>query len=101
MREGVVPGTGNEDNVFRRLQAGAFVLKKDAVRKYGVSTLATLTKPIARFASGGKVSGTAAGPLRAVRVELAVGSSKVNATIDARDETQLIRLLEAAQRRSR
>jgi hypothetical protein len=35
-----------------------------------------------------------------VRVELAAGGSKVNASIDARDETRLLQLLDAARARA-
>jgi len=40
------------------------------------------------------------GPTRTVRVELASGSNKVNATIDARDESRLLQLLEVARARA-
>ena len=55
MRGGRVPGTGNEDTVPRTLQAGAFVLRKAAVQKYGGSALARLAGGVARFATGGRV----------------------------------------------
>jgi hypothetical protein len=55
MRGGRVPGTGNQDTVPRTLQAGAFVLRKAAVRKYGGSMLAQLAGGVARFATGGRV----------------------------------------------
>lgn len=48
MRGGRVPGTGNGDTVPRLLEAGSFVLRKDAVRHYGQNLLA-------RFADGGTV----------------------------------------------
>jgi hypothetical protein len=41
-----------------------------------------------------------AGPVRTVRVELAAGNSKVSASIDARDESRLLQLLEVARARS-
>ena len=50
MRGGRVPGTGDGDTVPRLLDAGSFVLRKDAVRHYGLSQLA-------RFADGGPVGG--------------------------------------------
>ena len=39
-------------------------------------------------------------PTRTVRVELASGQQKVNATIDARDEARLLQLLAAARART-
>ena len=55
MRGGVVPGSGDRDTVPRALEAGAYVIRKAAVRKYGVDALARLADGIARFASGGSV----------------------------------------------
>ncbi|WP_347252834.1 tape measure protein [Dokdonella sp.] len=52
MAGGKVPGSGDADTVPRTLDAGAFVIRKAAVRKYGIAALARLTK-VARFASGG------------------------------------------------
>ena len=50
---GMVPGTGNADTVPRTLDAGAFVLRKAAVRKYGAGALSRLAGGMARFAGGG------------------------------------------------
>lgn len=55
MGGGKVPGSGNEDTVPRTLEAGAFVLRKAAVRKYGDGLLSRLMMPVQRFASGGSV----------------------------------------------
>ncbi|CCF97805.1 hypothetical protein B7R77_10165 [Ralstonia solanacearum K60] len=55
MQDGSVPGTGDQDTVPRTLDAGAFVLRKAAVRKYGAGTLAQLANGVARFATGGAV----------------------------------------------
>lgn len=52
MAGGKVPGSGDADTVPRTLDAGAFVIRKAAVRKYGIAALARLTK-VSRFASGG------------------------------------------------
>lgn len=52
MAGGTVPGTGDADTVPRTLDAGAFVIRKAAVRKYGVAALARLAG-VARFAAGG------------------------------------------------
>jgi len=49
MNGGKVPGSGNEDTVPRTLDAGAFVLRKAAVQKYGMERLR-------HFATGGFVS---------------------------------------------
>lgn len=55
MTGGSVPGTGDQDTVPRTLDAGAFVIRKAAVRKYGAGTLAQLANGVARFATGGAV----------------------------------------------
>ena len=57
LRGGSVPGSGNRDTVPRTLDAGAFVLRKAAVRKYGAGALARLANGVARFAGGGSVGG--------------------------------------------
>ena len=56
MPGGTVPGSGNQDTVPRTLDAGAFVLRKAAVQKYGSSALSRLAHGVARFASGGSVA---------------------------------------------
>jgi hypothetical protein len=56
---GSVPGSGHHDTVPRTLEAGAFVLKKAAVRKYGGGTLSRLANGVARFALGGPVARSA------------------------------------------
>lgn len=50
MKSGRVPGTGNSDTVPRTLEAGAFVIRKAAVQKYGEGLLS-------HFALGGAVRG--------------------------------------------
>ncbi|ARU21600.1 hypothetical protein RSSE_c1179 [Ralstonia solanacearum] len=55
MQGGSVPGTGDQDTVPRTLDAGAFVIRKAAVRKYGAGTLAQIANGVARFATGGAV----------------------------------------------
>lgn len=76
MSGGTVPGTGLQDTVPRTLEAGAFVLRRAAVQKYG--------SLLQRFATGGNVvpgslkttgsAGTAANPADRVisRIEAAV-----------------------------
>ena len=63
MSGGRVPGSGDQDTVPRTLDAGAFVLRKAAVRKYGGSVLSKLANNVAggfngvaKFATGGSVS---------------------------------------------
>lgn len=64
MTSGVVPGTGNQDSVPRTLQAGAFVLRKAAVAKYGLSNI----KNVLRFATGGSVSKRRLGVAEALKL---------------------------------
>ncbi|RYU57036.1 phage tail tape measure protein [Methylolobus aquaticus] len=56
MRGGSVPGSGNQDTVPRTLDAGSFVLRRAAVRRYGSPTLSRLANGVARFAAGGTVN---------------------------------------------
>ncbi|TXH83136.1 tape measure protein [Thauera aminoaromatica] len=55
MGGGSVPGSGHHDTVPRTLDAGAFVIRKAAVQKYGSGALSRLANGVARFASGGAV----------------------------------------------
>lgn len=55
---GSVPGSGHHDTVPRTLDAGAFVIRKAAVQKYGAGRLAALTRGIAHFRFGGPVNPT-------------------------------------------
>ena len=61
MGGGSVPGSGDQDTVPRTLDAGAFVLRKAAVRKYGGNVLSNLANGVARFATGGSVTPTGSG----------------------------------------
>jgi tape measure domain-containing protein len=55
MSGGSVPGSGDQDTVPRTLEAGAYVLRKAAVRKYGSTALSKIANGVARFATGGAV----------------------------------------------
>ena len=57
MSGGSVPGSGHHDTVPRTLDAGAFVIRKAAVHKYGSGALSRLANGVARFATGGFVGG--------------------------------------------
>jgi phage-related minor tail protein len=63
MTGGSVPGSGDQDTVPRTLDAGAFVLRKAAVRKYGGAALSRLANGavtgVAKFATGGPVNSSA------------------------------------------
>ncbi len=64
MSGGSVPGSGDQDTVPRTLDAGAFVLRKAAVRKYGSNVLSKLANGVARFATGGSVTPTGPAPIK-------------------------------------
>lgn len=53
MTGGKVPGSGHHDTVPRTLEAGSFVIRKAAVRKYGGGALSKLANGVAKFATGG------------------------------------------------
>ncbi len=118
-------GMAKSDTVPAMLTPGEFVVNKDAVSRYGAGffeAINNLSAPaqalagraltgVQGFATGGLVqpSGSRlarpvlasdAGPSRTVRVELSSGQQKVNATVDARDESRLLQLLDAARART-
>ena len=118
-------GVAGSDSVPAMLTPGEYVVNRSAVSRFGAGffeALNNLSMPaqalaqrVQGFASGGLVQSLGqsfgfgvdrpvlavdAGPTRTVRVELASGSAKVNATIDARDESRLLQLLEVARARS-
>jgi phage-related minor tail protein len=64
MTGGSVPGSGDQDTVPRTLDAGAFVLRKAAVRKYGSTALSKVANGVARFATGGSVTPTGSAPIK-------------------------------------
>lgn len=80
MNAGTVPGSGNQDTVPRTLNAGAFVLRKSAVRKYGSQNLARLANGVAHFAVGGPVWARA--------------SSAVSPTKQNREAAQTLKMIE-------
>lgn len=118
-------GVAKSDTVPALLTPGEYVVKREAVSRLGAGffeAINNLSAPaqalasqaqrgIQGFATGGLVqpSGSRLGrPVlaqdggsgRTVRVELASGSQKVNAAIDARDESRLLQLLDAARARA-
>jgi len=78
MTGGSVPGSGHHDTVPRTLEAGAFVIRKAAVQKYGAGALARLASGVARFASGGRVQSIAAANLANRRSAEATSDRKRN-----------------------
>ncbi len=118
-------GVAKSDTVPAMLTPGEFVVNKDAVSRFGAGffeainslslpspqLMASMAAGVQGFASGGFVAPLGSGltrpalnessnPARTVRVELAAGEQKVNATIDARDESRLLQLLNAARTRT-
>lgn len=118
-------GLSTSDTVPAMLTPGEYVVNKTAVARFGAGffeAINNLSAPaqalagrtlasVQGFASGGLVSpiganvprpalNDASAPARTVRVELAAGGSKVNASIDARDEARLLQLLDAARART-
>ena len=78
MTGGSVPGSGDQDTVPRTLDAGAFVLRKAAVRKYGSTALSKIANSVARFATGGSV--------------VTPGSNVIKRNKDAAEAQQMIEL---------
>jgi hypothetical protein len=118
-------GLSRSDTVPAMLTPGEFVVNRSAVSRFGAGFFESLNQlsipaqalaqrvqgQIQGFSSGGLVPSLGfamdrpvlagdAGPVRTVRVELAAGNSKVSASIDARDESRLLQLLEVARARS-
>ena len=78
MTGGSVPGSGDQDTVPRTLDAGAYVLRKAAVRKYGSNALSKIANGVARFATGGSV--------------VSPGSNVIKRNKDAAEAQQMIEL---------
>jgi len=114
-------GMAKSDSVPAMLTPGEYVVNKDAVARYGagffesVNNLSVPARALAQrvqgFATGGLVRPAGAAPTRpmlpadgtpsrTVRVELAAGDRKVTATVDGRDESRLLQLLEVARARA-
>jgi phage-related minor tail protein len=117
-------GLSKSDTVPAMLTPGEYVVNKGAVARFGAGffeAINNLSAPaqalagramagIQGFASGGLVQPASrslprpslpeGSPTRTVRVELAAGAQKVNATVDARDEARLLQLLDAARART-
>jgi hypothetical protein len=114
-------GMSTSDTVPAMLTPGEYVVNREAVARFGsgffesINNLSLPARALAQrvqgFATGGLVrpagvsvaqpvlpnDGT---PARTVRVELAAGDRKVSASIDARDESRLLSLLETARARA-
>ena len=114
-------GVAMSDTVPAMLTPGEYVVNKNAVGRYGagffeaINNLSLPARALAErvqgFATGGLVRPVTsalsrpvlpadAGPSRTVRVELAAGERRVNATIDERDESRLLQILEIARARA-
>lgn len=117
-------GLSKSDTVPAMLTPGEYVVNRSAVARLGVGffeAINNLSAPaqalagralagIQGFATGGLVQPVGSSlprpslpegtPTRTVRVELSSGQQKVNATVDARDEARLLRLLDAARART-
>jgi phage-related minor tail protein len=65
MSGGSVPGSGHHDTVPRTLDAGAFVIRKAAVQKYGGGALSRLANGVAHFAAAARWRCSAAARRRA------------------------------------
>lgn len=99
MSGGSVPGSGHHDTVPRTLDAGAFVIRKAAVQKYGSGALSRLANRavagVAHFAKGGPVTVTQPKRNRDVveaekMIELGLqglGQISYSGSLDARDKT--------------
>lgn len=117
-------GLSKSDTVPAMLTPGEFVVNRGAVARYGAGffeSINNLSAPaqafagrvmagVQGFATGGLVQPAGSSlprpslpdgtPTRTVRVELSSGQQKVNATVDARDESRLLQLLDAARART-
>jgi len=118
--------TGTADTVPAMLTPGEFVIKKSAVQKMGAgffdainnmrSPVQAMAEHIRGFADGGlvyqgagNISGDAREAMRSeqaqsasktIRVELASGTQKVNASIAQQDEARFLEVIKQAQSRS-
>ncbi len=80
---GLLPGFGGGDRIPAVLESGEFVIRKEAVRRYGAGLFnmlngLTLARPpgVPRFAEGGAVAaGATAGPAETINLNLNVGGN--------------------------
>ncbi|MFC7459195.1 tape measure protein [Hydrogenophaga defluvii] len=114
-------GLSKSDTVPAMLTPGEYVVNREAVARWGsgffesINNLSMPARALAQrvqgFATGGLVRPAGVplaspvlpsdgAPARTVRVELAAGDRKVSASIDARDESRLLSLLEIARARA-
>lgn len=114
-------GLSKSDTVPAMLTPGEYVVNREAVARWGsgffesINNLSMPARALAQrvqgFATGGLVRPAGVplaspvlpsdgAPARTVRVELAAGDRKVSASIDARDESRLLSLLETARARA-
>ena len=113
-------GIAPSDTIPAMLTPGEYVVNKDAVSRYGsgffaaINNLSLPAQALARrvqgFAAGGLVQPAPialarpvladSAPVRTVRVELAADDRTVHATIDERDESRLLQLLDRARARA-
>lgn len=108
---GVVPGSGNEDEVPALLTPGEYVIPKEAVSHYGVSMFNAIRAQ--RYATGGLVTRRGSEPvgqdavsaLEKALEKASMGSSEQTnygpITVQAQDVNDMMRQLEARRRRSR
>jgi len=106
-RGGRLPGYGGGDRISALLEAGEFVIRKEAVSKFGAGlfhALNSLQLPeIPRFATGGPVGFSTGGPVLGgetinVNLTLPGGSSPVRVSADRSNAAELLRQMQRMQR---
>jgi TP901 family phage tail tape measure protein len=102
------PGTTKSDSILARLSRGEFVMRAEAVKKYGPGLLSAMnkstidTRRLPAFATGGMVGGSSAagqGPSEVVALDLSVSGRPAGRLTGSRDSVgQVVRALKDLQR---
>jgi tape measure domain-containing protein len=109
-------GGASSDSVPAMLTPGEYVINRETVNRFGAGFFEAINRmklpsgilstPVPGFAAGGLVPPTPISATdtltgtRSIRVELASGNNRVSGQFDARDESKILALLEAARMRS-
>jgi len=98
---GFIPGFGGGDTEYIKAEKGEYVVKKEAVRKYGLGFLemlnnlrlqlpriagAGISMPKTAYASGGVVSGSA----QTIKIDLGLGGKRFQVMSDKETANKLV-----------
>lgn len=92
---GKLPGYGGGDRIHALLEAGEFIVRKEAVAKYGAGAMHAInTMRLPKFQNGGMVGGdarTGSGALDLVNINLNLGGGRIVPFTTKREQVQSIK----------